>query len=397
MEKRAKNPPSPSLTERSIFALVLTVVSLAFCVFTAPANGALDSDADRVAVSDDRTGDTVFVGLLTKSDGRSDFDTEDDRVLKGEADCLKNEGDLKLIPGGVPFGIKLRSDGVLVINTSPVDGTDKNPASEGGIISGDVITAIDGKAVKDVESITKAVEGSGGKSLLFSIIRNGEKKQLSITPVKASDTDGYKAGLWLRDSVAGIGTVTYIDPSTLEFGGLGHGICDVDTGCLFPSTEGIVKNVTISGATRGVSGIPGALKGSFSSDTVGIIKANTSSGVFGKLDSLPEGVGEPMEIAKANEVREGEAYILSTVNTDGVKAYAVTISEINQTDDNNKNFVITVTDNTLIDATGGIVQGMSGSPVIQDGKLIGAVTHVLISNPARGYGIFIENMLEAAA
>lgn len=393
MENSKKNPPSPVLVRRSFLAVVLAVLCTAFCVLTTPSSGTGIWSSPQPSPSSAASDLAVSVGLFTKASGFFDLQGAETDDLS----CAKTISGQKLIPGGIPFGVKLRTDGVLVVDTAPIEGTEKSPAAEAGILSGDLITAIDGKPVTSVSDVTKAIEESGGKSLTFTVKRDGSSLECKIMPVKADGTDKYKAGLWLKDSIAGIGTVTYVDPSTLEFGGLGHGICDAETGVLFPAMQGTVKSVAISGATKGLAGMPGALKGSFGADNIGTITANTASGVFGKFDSLPADFGKPMEIAATNQVHEGDAYIISTVNSDGPKKYNVKISELNSAAANNKNFVITVTDGALIEATGGIVQGMSGSPVIQDGKLIGAVTHVLISNPAKGYGIFIENMLNAKA
>ena len=205
----------------------------------------------------------------------------------------------------------------------------------------------------------------------------------------------YKTGIWVRDSTAGIGTMTYYNPENGTFAGLGHGICDVDTTELMPLLRGTVVDVEITDIIKGRRGLPGELKGSFDTLKRGSLTENTDFGVFGVLDSQPESAyGEPVEIAFAKDIHEGKASIYTELDTDtGIEEYEVNISSINRKSDSGKNFVVEITDERLLERTGGIVQGMSGSPVIQDGKLIGAVTHVLVNDPAKGYGLFIENML----
>ena len=198
----------------------------------------------------------------------------------------------------------------------------------------------------------------------------------------------------MRDSTAGIGTMTYYNPSTGEFAGLGHGICDVDTGLLMPLLSASVVDVEITDIIKGRKGTPGELKGSFDSIKRGKLSGNTNCGVYGIMDKSPENViAKPCEIALEDEICEGEAFILCELDDDGIKEYKIEISKIKKDNTHGKNFVIEVVDEYLLSKTGGIVQGMSGSPVIQNGKLVGAVTHVLVNNPSKGYGIFIQNML----
>jgi stage IV sporulation protein B len=201
----------------------------------------------------------------------------------------------------------------------------------------------------------------------------------------------------LKDGAAGIGTITYIDPVTGEFGGLGHGICDSDTGEVISFTAGEVTGIVLSGVKKGEEGKPGELSGMLTDKVSGVLYSNTECGVFGKLDKIPETIAAtPIAIAHRNEVQEGEAIIRSTVKSGAVKEYKIQISEVNKASTGTKSFKIKVTDPTLIAITGGVVRGMSGSPIIQNGKLVGAVTHVMVASPTEGYGIFIENMLNAA-
>ena len=307
--------------------------------------------------------------------------------------------DIKLYPGGMLFGVKFITDGVLVVGFSDIDTAQgkKSPAYDAGLRAGDLITKINSEKVNGIQSIVNAVEKSEGKKLDISFVRNQDEQSISITPSLCAKENKYKTGMWIRDSGAGIGTVTYIDPSTCSFAGLGHGICDVDTGALMPILHGGVMKVTLSGISKGAIGTPGELRGHFDNSRVGEISKNTDCGVFGKLSALPDKLDEgPLPIATRDDVKVGDAYIKCTLTDNCVKKYDIEITAINKRDSDTKNFSIKITDPALIEASGGIVQGMSGSPIIQDGKLVGAVTHVMINDPTAGYGIFIENMLEAA-
>ena len=228
-------------------------------------------------------------------------------------------------------------------------------------------------------------------------MRNGKEYTAHVTPEYSKTEGKYKSGLWVRDSGAGIGTVTFIDPETLSFGGLGHGICDGDTGELIPMDRGSVLGVRINGINKGAAGAPGEIKGYFNSGKTGTLIKNTTCGVYGVFTELPKGLpSEAVCLGGREELKEGDAYIWCTLDDSGPQKYSIRISEINRSATGNKCFSITVTDRALIEKTGGIVQGMSGSPIIQNGKIVGAVTHVLVNDPTTGYGIFIENMLNAA-
>ena len=319
----------------------------------------------------------------------------------GDSEAMANRGAFRyegmaLCPGGVAFGVKFVTEGVLVVGTSTVksEGKDVNPAAEAGIRVKDILTAINGTEIDRVKALADAVTESEGKGLTVALLRDGKEKTVTLTPVKA-DSDGvYKAGLWLRDSTAGIGTVTFVEPQTGAFGGLGHGICDVDTGVLMPLRRGSAMKVEIGGVVKGQIGKPGEIKGYFRSERNGTVVSNTLCGLFGVFGKVPDGVGDPLPVGSRYDVKEGKAELLCTLGDDGVQRYTVEIAKIDRDGKDNKNFVVIVTDPTLIERTGGIVQGMSGSPLIQNGKLIGAVTHVLINDPTKGYGIFIENMLD---
>ena len=301
----------------------------------------------------------------------------------------------KLIAGGIPFGVRFNTEGVIVVGFCDLEGLQKtqNPAYLAGIRPKDVILSVGGKTVADATELTRLVENSGGKELTLTYTRGGVEKSATLTPVYSQKDGRYKTGLWVRDSGAGIGTVTYIDPATKAFGGLGHGICDGESGELIPMQYGMVTDVKVSAIKKGVAGAPGEIKGYFGSEKRGKLTGNTECGVFGVFSSMPCGVGEVMPVGSRAEVKSGEATILCTFE-DGVRReYRIEIGSIDRDAKGSKCFVIKITDPALIEKTGGIVQGMSGSPIIQNGKLVGAVTHVMINDPTVGYGIFIENML----
>ena len=331
-------------------------------------------------------GALLFFGLSVTASAAADT------MSQGEE--FRYEG-WKLCPGGFAFGVKFSMQGVLVVGTSAFvsEGKEIDPAAEAGIQKKDVIVSIDGNEVDHIKEVTERV--ADGKPLSVLLLRDGKEKTVTLTP-RLCDSDGqYKAGLWLRDSTAGIGTVTYVDPETGSYGGLGHGICDVDTGALMPLRRGSAMKVEIGGVVKGRAGKPGEIKGYFLADRCGNVLSNTVWGVFGVFSETPE-LSDPVEVASRYEIEEGKAEIICTLGDDGPKTYGVEISKIDRDGTDNKNFVVTVTDAALKERTGGIIQGMSGSPILQNGKLVGAVTHVLVNDPTTGYGIFIENMLDAA-
>ena len=306
--------------------------------------------------------------------------------------------EVRLLPGGMPFGVKFSTEGVLVVGFCDVDaeGGSINPAYAAGLRTRDVITSVNGKQIADAAQFGTMVADAGASPLTLTYKRAGTSHSATLTPAKSVSENRYKTGLWVRDSGAGIGTVTFIAPQTGAFGGLGHGICDQESGALVGMTRGVVSSVTISGVQKGVSGKPGELKGYFGTTKTGTLLANTDCGVFGIFSQKPISKQSALPIAHRNEVKEGEAHILCTLDENGPCKYTIRISDIDKSASGSKCFTVKVTDPALISKTGGIVQGMSGSPIIQNGKLVGAVTHVLINHPATGYGIFIENMLNAA-
>ena len=303
-----------------------------------------------------------------------------------------------LIPGGMPFGVKFFTEGVVVVGLSDIE-TDRgtsNPAKAAGIKTSDIITQINGIPINNVEEAAKIIESSDGDTLYLNILRDGKTVELKLKPVYSVSESKYKSGIWLRDSTAGIGTVTFITPANYAFGGLGHGICDVDTGNLMPLKKGTIINAVIENSVKGKPDLPGELKGKFK-ENMGTLLANTSNGIFGILNDMPvtPEKATPLPIGLRTEIKEGKAVIYSTVDEKGVREFEIEIIKIYKNTNDSKNFLIKITDPGLLEITGGIVQGMSGSPIIQDGKIVGAVTHVLVSDPTKGYGIFMENMFSS--
>ena len=335
---------------------------------------------------------TLFSLFTTGAYAKSE---RDDVIIKSRITELlfgrkeKKSSGLMLIPGGDVFGVKISGVGVSVSRVLTEE-------SENPLKAGDKIERINGKEVLSSREAKQLLsECDGGVTL--DIIRDGRKIKINAEISSASDEP--KLGVLLTDSAAGIGTVTYINPKTQDFGGLGHGICDPESGAVLPMYGGEATGVILGGASRGEAGKPGELRGILTHDTLGSIILNTKAGVFGRLNDdgmTKKCTLEPLPVGAKEELKEGPAEIISTVKSGRRASYTIEISDIDRSSDGSKSFRIKVTDDTLIALTGGIVRGMSGSPIIQDGKLVGAVTHVLVANPTEGYGIFIENMLNAA-
>lgn len=306
-----------------------------------------------------------------------------------------------VIPLGRAVGIKLFSDGVLVVGLSSLD-TPEGPASPGrtsGLKAGDVITHMDGSEVDTIEEVQDHLAQHPGEKMTLQVQRGEESLQLAAQAVKTT-AGSYQLGVWLRDSMAGIGTMTFYDPDSGVFAALGHGINDVDTAKLMPLETGSIMGATVSDVKKGAAGEPGELHGDFDlTADLGTLYANTEQGIFGRLEdaALAQDL-QPVEVAARGEVQTGRATILSNIAGDAVEEYEVEITHLYpENAGDSRNLMLRVTDQRLLEATGGIVQGMSGSPILQNGRLVGAVTHVLVNDPTRGYGILAENMLYTAA
>ncbi len=306
---------------------------------------------------------------------------------------------ISVVPCGTPFGIKLFTDGVMVVGLSEISTTrgDRCPAAEAGVQIGDILLELNGEPVTKTEQVGEVMARSNGAPVMLKILRGETEKTISVTPVQSEFDGNYRGGIWVRDSTAGIGIITFYRPETGMFGGLGHGICDADTGNLMPLGKGEIVPVTICGVQKGRQGDAGELKGYFTDDhAVGILQQNSDAGVYGTMDTIPV-TGEAVTTARKQEVHTGPAEILTTIEGNTPRRYEAIIESVDLREDQDvKNLVVRITDETLLQTTGGIVQGMSGSPILQDGKLVGAVTHVFIHDPTRGYGILIEDMLKAA-
>lgn len=290
-----------------------------------------------------------------------------------------------MVPGGTPFGIKLRTDGVMVISVNK-----GSPADCAGIKPGDIISSINGVQVQTNSEIAAAVQLDSEQSVV--VLKRGSS-EMCISAEPQKDGTEYRLGAWVRDSAAGIGTLTCFDPDTGKFAGLGHPVSDVTTGELMPLSSGEITQAEIFSVVKGQNGEAGELCGDLCSGAVGKLSANTPVGVFGDLMTIPNGNALP--VAFRQEVECGPASIMTTISGTEPQVYSIEIEKINVCALNGtKSMVIRVTDQRLLDSAGGIVRGMSGSPIIQNGMIVGAVTHVLLNDPSRGYAVFAETMME---
>ena len=296
-----------------------------------------------------------------------------------------------VIPVGRTVGIKLFAHGVMVVGLS-----ENGTGAACGLKQGDVITCINGTPVNSIEEAESALSGVEG-TLDIQASRSGRALELTLEDPPSDGEGGCKLGAWIRDSMAGIGTVTFYDPATGVFGALGHGINDVDTGLLMPLRTGSVMPSAVSGVLCGAGGAPGELHGSFDlTRDVGSLTTNTDRGIFGRADGAYF-TGQPTEVALPGELHTGAAVILANVEGEQVESFDVEILRVYPgAGRERQSLMLRVTDERLLQRTGGIVQGMSGSPILQDGRLVGAVTHVLVDDPQRGYGITIGQMLDQA-
>ena len=303
----------------------------------------------------------------------------------------------ELIPGGIPVGVYVQTEGVFVIGTGNIENESEIIESPAKNIlkTGDYITSVQGVEIHTKQELIRELKQFRGEEMILGIRRSGEKIEVVVKPVLSEN--GMQLGLWVRDDTQGVGTLTYLTADG-KFGALGHGISDADSELLMEVSNGKLYDCEIFEITKGERGTPGKLSGKIvysNSNLYGVVTGNLSGGIYGKANHhlLESVVCDAMPIALKQEVVEGEASILSSVSGE-VKEYKVKVEKVyNGNNDVNKGMVLTVVDEELLALTGGIVQGMSGSPIIQDGKLVGAVTHVLVNDPTRGYGIFIETML----
>lgn len=307
--------------------------------------------------------------------------------------AAKESESIKVIPGGEPFGIKLFSEGVMV---TKIEGFNKNgdllsPAETAGIKINDIIICADDKKISTNADFKEIVESSEGKEIKLKIKR-GDKELTTIIKPMENEDGVYKIGMWIKDSAAGLGTITFYREDNMSFCGLGHGICEAQTGNIMPLSYGDIESAYITSVTTSKNGNVGTLNGYFTGELIGEATNNNETGVYGRLVSNTLNKKE-MEIAGIEEITKGKAYILTTVNGNEAESYEVEITKIKK-NDSLINMVIEITDEELLSVTGGIVQGMSGSPIIQNGKIVGALTHVLVDDVTKGYAIFAKTMYE---
>lgn len=307
----------------------------------------------------------------------------------------------KVIPVGTVAGVKLYTSGILVVGMSEIEGEDNQkykPYANSGIEEGDTIIAVDNTKISSTQDLINVVNRSEGKDVSIKYVHDNETTTCSITPVKTSK-NGYKIGLWVRDSAAGVGTVSFYDTNTRTFGALGHGITDIDTGELINIESGEFVTTRILNIAKGEAGNPGKIQGTLEGQkNIGTISKNTKFGIYGTVENsfaLNLDYSKEMDVALREEIREGKATILCSLDGEKPEEYEIEIEKIYlENNYDNKSMKIKVTDERLLNKTGGIIQGMSGSPIIQNGKFVGAVTHVLVNNPKEGYAVFGDIMLK---
>ncbi|MEA5151156.1 MAG: SpoIVB peptidase [Oscillospiraceae bacterium] len=298
----------------------------------------------------------------------------------------------ELVAGGQVVGIQISTEGVMVADVAPVEtaGGSVSPAADAGVCKGDFIVALDGEEIGGAGELISAVGARSGASVELTVQREDKTLRLSVQPALSSENQ-WMLGMWLRDGISGIGTVTFYDPSSGEFGALGHSISDADTGVVVPLRDGSISDAQIVSISKGAAGAPGELNGCADiSKALGSVDRNTGHGIFGRSFTTMGG-----RVVETGEIRTGKASILSTIDGRETEEYSVDITRV-YSDADGCHVMLTVTDSALCAKTGGIVQGMSGSPILQNGKLVGAVTHVFVNDPTRGYGVSIQDMLSAA-
>lgn len=307
----------------------------------------------------------------------------------------------KVVPMGNLIGAKLYTSGVLVVGMSEIQGDDQQkhkPYEGSGIEEGDMIVEMDSKKIANTDELVETVNSSKGKAIQIKYVRNDEIITTGIQPIKSEDNE-YKLGLWVRDAAAGVGTLTFYEPSTGKFAALGHGIVDVDTGDIINIANGELVTSNLVAIKKGEKGTPGEIKGSIDSGvTIGNISKNTNFGVFGLVsnkNNLNLNGAKEYEVALRSEIQTGEAEIICELENEKKEQYKIEISKIYTSNNyDNKSMMIKITDERLLQKTGGIIQGMSGSPIIQNGKFVGAITNVLVSDPTTGYAIFGDLMVK---
>lgn len=292
---------------------------------------------------------------------------------------------MEIVLGGDAVGIKLLATGVLVV------GVDRQDI---GVEIGDIILEVNGTKIESNDELIKFVNESNGNNLDLKINRQGKAFNTSVTPNYDNLANAYKLEMWVKDSSAGVGTITFYDKKSGKFGALGHAVTETKENYILPITSGGITKTEIYSVKKGIAKVPGELKGTLTNDTLGDIAGNTDKGVYGKVYDTSSINKESIEVLPKSKIKEGKASIFCTLDDNEIKEYSIEIEKVLLTSSGNKNMIIKITDEKLLEKTGGIIQGMSGSPIVQNGKLVGAVTHVFLNDPTKGYGVFIENMIE---
>lgn len=343
----------------------------------------------------------IMIVVFTIATGGCWYLMEERRIALKEEVSARTSGNTMVIPGGMPVGIYLETDGIMVLGTESITGEDgmpHNPA-EHLVKPGDYIVAFNGQEMSHKTQLIDAVQHLTDEEVVLTVRRSEEKFDIRFKPVKCG-MEEYKLGIWVRDNTQGLGTITFLNEDS-RFGALGHGIHDMDTSELLNISDGTLYITSIKDIQKGESGMPGGMEGIIvynHHNMLGTITKNTEVGIFGTVDRIDRLFSEqkPMETGIKEEIEVGAAVVRCAVDGE-IKEYDIEITGIDYyTSEANKGLTIEVTDEELLLKTGGIVQGMSGAPIIQNGKLVGAVTHVFVNNPTKGYGIFIENMLKEA-
>lgn len=387
------------ISTSAITAFAVFILSFLLCLGLSYSDKVYLSDGSMYLsrmISVEDKDDDILTSVKSSGSNKNVFSPVTD-IINHSSRAVRENDRKFLIPGGNLVGIRLKTDGVLVVGTECFDtfSGSASPADDAGIMVGDTLKTVEDIKISDNSQLSEIIASSGGNPLDVEIIRNGEVIALTLTPEISAVTGDYKCGLWIRDSTGGIGTLTYCDAENGSFGSLGHGIYDSDTGKIIPTEKGEICDVTLNGVTKGTNGTAGELRGVITGDSYGNIISNNENGIYGNLDII-SGSLDILPVAFPDEVTTGKAEIISTVRDNKTEKFEIEIERINKSAEN-KNFIIKVTDEELLGITGGIVQGMSGSPIIQNGRIVGAVTHVFVNDPTRGYGIFIDNMLNAAS
>lgn len=349
----------------------------------------------------------AFTGLIFSSiPGQISIFADETKVinLPLKEVTIKVLPEIRVVPGGQPVGVKMEVKGVLVVGLEEIttdENKNVNPGLDAGLEIGDSILAINNRPVDSHEEVKAALNSQNGR-IVLKVSRQGNILYIGIVPVKAREDGLFKIGVWVREKTAGLGTLTFYDPASEAFGALGHAITDPDSGDILKVKKGQLLSASVESVKQGTSGIPGEIRGVFyeEDEPLGELITNTEYGIFGTLygDIANPIFNNPISIGYQNQIKEGPAWLLTTVDGKKMEKFKINIDKINrQIKPNTKSMVISVTDPRLVKKTGGIVQGMSGSPIIQNGRIIGAVTHVLVNDPLKGYAIFIEWMLQQVA